>query len=353
MKVGLVGFRGSGKSTLFAALTAGRAAVAGDAARGRVATVHHEEDARFRFLVDLWQPKKLSPLAFEIHDTPGMPPPGDSDASVVKATTAFEDLDGLVLVVRAFTTADYFYPRPAPDPAADLRDLLAEFVIADLDKALRRVEKLTASLAKPNPRKEQDKRELALMERVREHLEAEKPMKSFAMTKDEEVALRGFRFLTGKPWFLVVNLPDEGGVAPALDGPFEGRADIPVRLEAELMELPAEDRAAFLADLGRDRLVVPDLLESLAPGLGMTRFYTAAEKEVHVWEVPRGSTAVAAADRIHSDIGRGFIRAEIVNVDEVRAAGDMKAVKAQGLLRLEGRDYVVKDGDILNVRFSV
>jgi len=354
VKVGLVGFKGAGKSVFFDALVGERTAGGADLISTRVATVVHERDQRFLELAEMYVPKKRSPLSFELHDFPGITPPGSREAGF-KPSLVRDEVQALVLVVRAFATDAYFYPTPAPDPAVDARDLVAELLIEDLDTANRRVEKLEFAVTRPTPRQEDEKRQLTLMLRIRDQLEQEVPLKEMVLTKEEALAIRGFGFLSAKPWFLLVSGPDEGDEPDlaAYPGPFEGRVFLRAKLEAELLELDEEERLMFMEDLGVESLVLPGLLDGLLSGLGMLRFYTVGPTEVHVWEVERGANAVAAAGKIHTDLARGFIRAEIVAYDDLIAAGDMRSAKAAGTVRLEGKEYIVKDGDILDIRFNV
>jgi ribosome-binding ATPase YchF (GTP1/OBG family) len=350
VKVGLVGFAGSGKSTLFDVLTLGHATAGAE----RVATVALEDDEYFLFLCDHYLPKKRTPVSFELHDFGGLPPAGKGEERARIA--AFRDaVDALVLVVRGFTTDAYFYPKPEADPARDAADLFAELLLADLDVATRRAEKLRISVTKPTPKQDAEKRELAALEKVIVALESEVPVKAMELSPDEEKLMKGYAFLTAKPWALLVSLPDEGGeVDPkSVPGPFESRAALRVKLEAELMELDEPERTEFMEDLGVEKLLLPDYLDRLLLELGMIRFYTVSEKEVHCWELPKGSDVVTAAGRIHTDMARGFIRAEITGYEDFRKAGSEREAKAMGLTRVEGRDYVVKDGDLVYVRFSV
>ncbi len=354
MRIGLVGFRGAGKSVLFDALKGGPRSGAAERIGTRVATVVHDRDERFCELVELYQPKKRSPLSFLLHDFPGMAPPGSTETGF-KPALVRDEVQALVLVVRDFTTDDYFYPRAEADPVLDTRDLVSELLLEDLGAASRRVEKLEISSKKPTPKQEEEKRQLALMTRIRDLLGEEIPVKAMELSRDEELEIRGFGFLSAKPWILLVSGPDEGEEPDlaGFEGPFEDRIYLRTRLEAELLELPEEERSEFMEELGVGKLVLPGLLDRLLRGLGMLRFYTVGPTEVHVWELERGASAVAAAGKIHSDLARGFIRAEVVAFDDLSSAGDMRAAKAAGTVRLEGRDYVVKDGDILEIRFSV
>ncbi len=349
MRIGIVGLAGSGKSTLFDALAGGRGTGGPGPDAVRVATVHAEDDETLRLLAGIWKSRKVTPLSFTLHDFPGLRPRGARLAAVR------DQVEGLVLVVRGFSTDAYHYERKRPDPARDAADLAAELILADLDVVTRRVEKLEVSVTKPTPRREEERRELELLARVRDALEDEIPVKDQRLSPEEERTLGGYSLLTLKPWFLLVNLPDEGGegAAEAVEGPFEARRELRVKLEADLLELEPPDREEFMAELGVEELHLSRLLDDILEAMGIIRFYTASEKEARAWELRRGETAVAAAGRIHSDLARGFIRAEVLAVEDLRAAGSYAAARKAGTYRTEGRDYVVRDGDILNILFSV
>jgi len=347
LKLGLVGFAGSGKTTLFSALGA-------DASAGNVATIALKKDSRYHWLCRHYDPKKRTPASFALHDLAGLAPPGE-EASAAKIAAVRDDVECLLLIVRGFETDDYFYPRPAADPVRDTADLVAELILADLDIVTRRVEKLEVSVTKPTPKQEEEKRQLTALRRVQEALENEVPTKEMDLTPDEEKIVRGYSFLTWKPWALLVAQPDEGnGVAVgSIPGPFQARLSCRVRLETELLELPDDERAVFMEEMGLTDLILPHLLDDIFRAVGMIRFYTVSEKEVRAWEIRKGSTAHDAAGRIHTDLARGFIRAEVIAFTDFRRAGSERAAKAQGLMRLEGKEYVVADGDILVIRFSV
>lgn len=356
MKVGLVGLAGSGKSTLFDVLTGERSGEGRDPTASRVATVTLSADERFLWLADLYQPKKRSPAQFTLSDYPGLPSGGETEGRA-RISALRDEVEGLLLVVRGFTTSSYFYPRPEADPSRDARDLVSELLLADLEVVVRRIEKLETSVKRPGPKQEEEKRELALLKRLEQKLEEEVPVKAMGLTPDEEKMIRSFSLLSAKPWALLVSLADEvtegEGDVDDLGVPCEARMAVRVRLEAELLDLEPEERGPFMEELGVEELRLPRFLDRLLRAMGRILFYTVGEKEVHAWELPEGATAVDAAGSIHTDLARGFIRAEVVGYDDFREAGDMRAAKAAGHFRLEGKDYVVKDGDIIEIRFSV
>jgi ribosome-binding ATPase YchF (GTP1/OBG family) len=352
VKIGFLGYKGSGKSTLFRALARSHGPAPGDPGRSQVAAIPDEEDPNFRLLCGTWQPKKATPLGMELTDYAGISPAGDQDEGF-KLNNVSVEITGLVLVVRGFPCDQYFYPRPAPDPVADARDLVADLVLADLEKALRREGKLEVTVKKPTPRQDQDRRELALIRRVRAHLEAGQAVKTLGLLPEEMTVLRGFGFLTAKPWFLLVSLPDDGEAPAEIPGGFEGRGDVRARLEGELLDLPEEERSEFARDMGLSEFLIPGLPGRIGEAFGMVRFYVGSEKEVRAFEVEKGANVATAAGRIHTDFERGFIRAEVTTCESLASAGDPRGAKAEKGWRVEGREYRVKDGDVLNIRFSI
>jgi ribosome-binding ATPase YchF (GTP1/OBG family) len=312
-------------------------------------------DPRLERLRDLYRPRKYTPAAVEVLDLPGLPGPGEpSSARKPELLAAARESDGLLLVVRAFEEPSYPYAEAGADPAREAAHLAAELAFADLDVATKRLEKLRAGGRKSGV-KEAEKREAEALERIVKVLEEGGAAKDADLSGEEEKILRGFRFLTARPWVLVASIPEGGDPACAdgIPGRWQSRATLCGKAEAEVAELDEADRAAFLRDLGVERPAAEVLLEAAFRGLGALVFFTVGEDEVRAWTLRGGGTAVEAAGCIHSDLARGFIRAEVVGAEELLSLGDMAAARKAGRLRLEGRDYPVKDGDVLNIRFSV
>lgn len=354
MEFALIGPPQSGKSTLFTAIT-GQPPDPAQMGVERHATVK-VPDTRLDFLAKLYQPKKYTEATFEVVDVPGISltdPHGQAEFR--RAASELRTCDGLIAVVRAFDSDAVAAYRGRIDPKADLDELHTELLFADLEQVVKRIEKLEKTAVKPSKTQEAEKRELALMQRIRAALENEQPLAG-AVHNDEETKITlSFGFLTQKPLLVVINVGEGELNNPP---PFEhASARVTIALsadiEAEIAQLPDGDRAAFLADLGLREPARHRLIRASYEAGGLISFLTAGEEEVRAWTIRRGMSAVEAAGKIHSDIARGFIRAEVVAYDDLVKLGSMKEVRAKGLQRLEGKEYTVADGDIINFRFSV
>jgi ribosome-binding ATPase len=345
VKVGLTGFSGSGKSTVFSALTGLRPDLADR--RAQMGTIK-VPDPRVDFLAGVYSPRKVTYAEVTFVD---FPPARDVQKRSVldqEAVTALRDADALVEVVRGFPDVT----GGAASPLEDITGFESELVLADLAQVEKRAERC---------RKEKGKeRELALLGRLQAHLEAEKPLRILDLAPEERSELAGFAFLSLRPLLVVLNVP-ESDVAAPLPGEVRERARaaggdamvLSAQVEAEVAELDAGDRAAFLADLGLTESARDRFIRASYGLLELISFLTAGEDECRAWPIRRGTGARKAAGRIHSDIERGFIRAEVMAYDDfVQHPSEAKCREA-GKLRLEGKDYVVQDGDIVHFRFAV
>jgi hypothetical protein len=357
VNVALTGLPLSGKTCLFTALCEGAVDSAANPARADRpnAAMVARPDPRLDWLQAHYQAPKRTPVQMEFLDLPGLAP-GRSDLAS-QNTAIMEHLrraDVLVCVLRAFQSARV--PGPV-DPKADLGVLHSEFVISDLDTILRRIEKIEKQAAKPIPDRETLKKELEFLARCRAALEAERPLHEVVHSDAERATLRGFASLTEKPVVAVLNVGEDAAGRPA-----EAAARFPgvsgpsvalcASLEAEIIQLPAEERATFMTEMGLDRLHTPDLVAAVYQALNRITFYTAAEKEAAARSILRGTTAVEAAGEVHTDMAKGFIRAEVVALEDFKKAGSLKQARADGHVRVEGRDYVVRDGDVLLFHFT-
>ena len=355
MRVGLCGWSLSGKSTVFEALTGG-AAQAAAPGKLRIGTAH-VPDERIDFLATIFKPKKTTYAMVEYVDLPGLVNDPHAHEANPKILSDVRQADALIAVVRAF--AD---PTVAPafgdvNPVRDFTRLVDELVFADLEMAVRRIERLEQDVTKPTPHQKEDQFQLAVLARVRETLESGKPIDSLQLSENEEKSIRGFRFLSAKPILVLLNRGEESVGEAAQQGEADFGAhpvvEMFAKLEAELAQLGDEDRKAFMQDLSLERLAAPEVVKKAYEILDQISFLTAGDKEVRAWTITRGMTAQQSAGVIHSDLERGFIRAEVTAYPDFVALGSFKEARAKGKLRLEGKDYAVEDGDIIEIRFSV
>jgi len=352
MRMAIIGLPASGKTTLFDAITGRRDEPGGYAVPGSTQLgVVHVLDPRVDAIAKVAQPKKITYALLEFIDLAGLfaTPEVDPDSAA-----ALRDADGLVKVVRAFE-------NPAVpgsiDPRRDLDEINADLFVADLDIIERRIERLELSVKKPTPRQDAEKVELDLLERCRKELDVVGAMARLTLTEDEWKTLRGFRLLTEKPGVIVANIGEsqigDESVAASLGERHEPILSLCADMEKELLELDPDERGPFLADLGLTELSAQKLVRAALQALDLISFFTASDKELRAWLIPRGTPAVEAAGKIHTDFARGFVRAEVIAGDDFVAFGGWKDCKNKGKERLEGRDYLVQDGDVINIRFSL
>jgi GTP-binding protein YchF len=340
MRVGLVGFAGSGKGTLFQLLT-GTASDPGKVHSGQVG-VAVLVDPRLDFLASLHNPKKVIPAMVEFLDTPGLMP--GSHADNPQRLALIREGDALLIVLSGFTGCD---------PAAELSAFREEMLFADLGVVTNRVERLEASVKKHRPDWEQQEKELASVKRVQAALEQGKSVASLGLSADEKKPLRSFGLLTDKPQVVVLNTVQGQETPASLRELAQGALAIDAKLELDLAHLDPEERAAFMADLGVTDLGRDRIIRAAYDAVGIITFFTAGDPEVRGWNLERGATAVEAAGKIHTDLAKGFIRAEVTAYDDLSRAGTLKEAKAKHFLRLEGKDYIVKDGDIIYFRSAL
>jgi hypothetical protein len=362
MQVTIVGLPGSGKTTVFNALTGGHAETGGFSG-GRAApnmSVVKVPDERVDQLAALFDPKKTTYADVTYVDV-AIPAGAAREGTVNPDVLALvRNADTLLHVARAFD--DPTAPKPA-DAWRDVDDLDLEFTVADLGVIEKRLEKLkTQGRHGSQAERELAQREEELLARIEPHLSDGKPIRSFGLTADEELLLRGYRFLTQKPVLVVLNI-DEARLpeATALEAAGRERYAQPQtdvvalagKIEAEIGELPEEDARLFMDDLGIAEPSRGRVIRLTYELLGLFSFYTAGEDECRAWTLRAGSTAVDAAGAIHSDLARGFIRAQVIRVDELLEAGSMAEARKRGILRQEGKDYLVRDGEVLEILFNV
>ncbi|HEY1012367.1 MAG TPA: redox-regulated ATPase YchF [Herpetosiphonaceae bacterium] len=360
MRIGIIGLPNSGKTTVFNALTRGTietAAYSSGQIEPNLAMVK-VPDERLDALAKLYKPKKLTPADVQYIDVAGM----SSDASASGGLSPqflnyISQVDALLHVVRAFEDDSVAHSDGSVNPARDLASVDLELMFSDMAIIERRVTRLKAEIGKM-PTKDREVRQLELetLERLYAGLEAEKPIRAQELNEDEARALRGFQFLSAKPVLVVVNIGENQLSAPpalSYDLPKSALVTLAGKVEAELAQLEDEDARAFMDDLGISEPARDRVIKASYAMLGLMSFLTAGEDEVRAWTIRTGTPAVESAGAIHSDIQRGFIRAEIVAFNDLMAAGDMAAAKKAGTVRLEGKTYIVKDGDIIHFLFNV
>ncbi|HOE67111.1 MAG TPA: redox-regulated ATPase YchF [Candidatus Hydrogenedentes bacterium] len=352
MKVGIVGYARSGKTTIFNALTGAHAAVGAFGSRDANVAVIKVPDARVDTLADMHRPKKITYAEFQFVDIAPNETAGEDKALDSAALTVLKSADALVHVVRAFEAEEVVHPSGDVDSARDAVALEEELQLLDLIVIEKRLERLVKENKK-------DQEHDALV-RCKEHIESGKPLRSLPLEPRDLRLLTGFCFLSQKPLMLLGNYGED---AIGKDDPAGLRAtaqrlgltliELCGSMEMEVTQLPPEERAAFRQELGLGEESRTLFLQTAYDMLGLMSFLTAGEPEVRAWTIRKGTKAVDAAGVIHSDIQRGFIRAEVVSYDDFVRAGSMAKVKEQGHMRLEGKEYIVQDGDILLFRFNV
>lgn len=324
--IGLVGVPYSGKSTLFTALT--RTGAAGGRANQAVVPV---PDSRLQALAEIEGSKRLVPARVRFIDVPGGTSP--------QALGQLRDTDALCVVLRCF--------GPDQSPVGELTEVTADLILADLAVVESALE---AARRRLKGRGGDAKADVEALERAHAVLSSETVLRDANLSEQERKALRGLSPLTLKPWVLVANL-EEGSTVP--DGLPEGVLGVWAEIEAETAGMPPEDAEALLREFGVESPGLAQVVSSCYRALNLITFLTANEDEAHTWEIRRGATAPEAAGAVHSDMQRGFIRAEVVRYEDLIEAGSWDAARAKGHMRVEGKDYVVQEGDVINVRFAI
>lgn len=346
-RVGLLGLPQSGKTTLFEILLQGAGGSApGPSGRDAVGVVK-VPDERIDRLSALFQPKKTTYAQIQFVDSAAAGH-GTKPGKGVDLFAAVRNCDMLVAVVRDFENPAV--PQPGGvDPARDLRNLEAELILNDLAICETRMERIEKEL---RVGKKQGEREHQVLQRCRELLEGEQALRGVAFDADEDRWLRGFQLLSRKPLLAVYNQDDASTRTPPAPGPNAMAVALRAHLEREIVSLPAEERATFRAEMGVEEDGLGLVIRASYELLGLISFFTVGPDEVRAWTIARGEKAVDAAGEIHSDLAKGFIRAEVVGWQELLDAGGHAKAKEKALLRLEGREYVVKDGECLEIRFN-
>ncbi len=366
LRLVIVGLPQSGKTTVFNALTRSEAVTGGfSTAEGEanLATVK-VPDPRLDALTPLFNPKRIVPADVQYLDVAGLAKGVGESGMGGQLLGQLAQANALVLVVRAFEDDNVPHPETTVDPLRDLETLLLEFTFSDLGIIEKRIDRIDQTVGKlRGNEKEQYEREREALVRCKAALEDGTPIREVELDEEEERLLRGFGFLTQKPLLVLFNVgenqlgePSDELVASAREQ--QGRPGVEIhalagQIEMEISQLDAEDAELFMADLGISESSLDRVIRLSYDLLGLISFFTVGPDEDRAWTIRRGASAVEAAGEIHSDIARGFIRAEIVAYDDLLATGSMAEAKKAGKLRLEGRAYIMQDGDIAHFLFNV
>ncbi len=356
MRLGIIGLPQSGKTTLFNALTRGSQPIGMSSGRIEVHTAVVEvPDPRVDKLSAMFMPKKTTYAKVTYSDIAGLDGSAGKNGISGVLLNQLTQVDGFIHVVRCFEDENIIHPMMTIDPARDVQVMDSEFVLNDLIAVERKLERLAEEHKKGGGRdRGVIEREIALFERFQVALSKETPLRDLEIAPDEEKTLAGFGFLSLKPVLIVLNL-SEGQPAPEI--PYQHQrstfAALQAKLEMEIAQLPPDEAQLFLEEYGIEEPSLNRMIRLSYELLGLISFFTVGQDEVRAWTVSRGASAPEAAGEVHTDLQKGFIRAEVVPYDDLMEFGSMNEVKAHGKFRVEGKEYIVKDGDILNIRFNI
>ena len=354
MKLGIIGLPQSGKTTIFNALTRGNTPTTASAGRMEVHTaVVDVPDPRVDRLSALFKPKKTIYAKVTYADIAGLEGGAAKSGLSGSLLNQLTQMDGLIHVVRCFENVNVPHPSGNVDPARDVSAMDTELLLNDLIAVERKLERLTEERKKGGADKILNERQTALFQRLHETLSSETPLRLSTISTEEDKLLSGFGLLTRKPLLLLLNL-GEGQAAPEV----KPAHSCPVvslqgKLEMEIAQLPPEDAALFMQEYGIQELSLNKMISLSYDLLELQSFFTVGDDEVRAWTVKRGATAHEAAGEIHTDLQKGFVRAEVVAYQDLVDLGGLAEARAKGKLRLEGKDYVVQDGEIVHIRFNV
>ena len=365
MQIAIVGLAGAGKTTVFNTLTRGHADTGGYGGMQLNVGVVKVPDARLARLAEIFHPRRVVQADVTYVDPPAPPPSSDgrigTEELPVEHLARLRDADALLHVIRAWDDPAIPHPAGSVDPARDLEQLDLEFTLADLAVVDRRLERLRTGRHGTPAEREANDREEGLLARLKAALEAGRAIRDVELEVGEEKAIRGFRFLTQKPVLVLLNvgesdLPRATALATEVAAGYDHRHALvdalSAKIEMELGEIEPDEARAFMDELGLTESSLDRVIHLSYRLLGLISFLTAGPDEVRAWPVPDGSTAVDAAGAIHTDLAKGFIRAETVAYDDLLELGSMADAKKAGRLRSEGKTYRVRDGDVVEILFS-
>jgi len=360
LRAGLIGFPSSGKTALFQLLTSAREAPRPSGKQEANVGVSRVPDDRLDRLTALFNPKKHVPATVEFADMGGAST-GKTGAAALLDVAAFRNADALLHVVRMFRDPSVPHAAGSVDAARDVRTMEDEVILADLGVVERRLERLEKDLKKQA--NAELKKEQEILQVCRTALEAGKPLRDLDLPLEDLRRLRGFQFLSSKPLLLVLNLDEAdlpqadravelAGIQDFVTGPNTRAVPICAKIELEISQLEPDDAKAFMADLGLKESGLDRVIRASYDLLGYISFFTVGEDENRAWSIPRGTNAQNAAGEIHSDIQRGFIRAEVCRYEDLLKRGSIAGCRDNAELRLEGKEYIVLDGDVINFRHA-
>lgn len=355
MRLGIIGLPQSGKTTIFNALTRGDQPIGVGIGRMEIHTaVVDVPDERVDRLTEIFNPKKTIYAKVNYSDIAGLGGASDKGEISGQLLNQLTQMDGFIHVVRVFEDPAVAHVHVSIDPKRDIELMDQELMLNDQIMVERKLEKLAEERKKGGGRDNAlVDREIALFEKLDQKLAGEEPLRDLDLSKDEEKTMSGFGFLSRKPVLLLLNL-GEGQTVPDVvyDHEHCEIGNLQGKLEMDIVQLPDEDAQVFMGEYGIEELGLSRIISDSYDLLDLQSFFTVGEDEVRAWTVSRGANAPEAAGEIHTDMQKGFIRAEVVAYDDLIEAGSMAEARAKGKLRLEGKQYIVQDGDILSIRFN-
>ncbi len=357
MELGIIGLPQSGKTTLFNALTRGDVPTGISGGKMEVHTaVIDVPDSRVEKLIEIFKPKKTVYAKVTYADIAGLEGKAAEGGISGPLLNTLSQMDGFIHVVRQFENPSVPHLAGSVDPVRDLSNMETELILNDMILVERKLQRLEEERKRGGVGRDKGvvARETALFEKLQALLSEEIPLRNESYTDDEEKMLSSYGFLSRKPQLIVIN-HSEDQTPVEVETPYARTqvVNIPAKLEMDIAQLPPEEAELFLREYGIEEPSLNRFIRLSYDLLGLQSFFTAGEKEVHAWTVARGATAPVAAGVIHSDMEKGFIRAEVVSYDDLVSLGSFAEARNQGRLRLEGKNYIVEDGDVIEIRFNV